>query len=549
MDSITLPPPIGGWNTRDTLTEMPPTDAVIFENAVVRDGKVMRRQGINDFPAQMGGEYFDTWLPRQSSLVQIDFVDSVNGKMPRLSAFVLNETTGNTRLVMFDPTVTSRVPWFIMFEGFDATNNPNPTGAEWDSIRFANRTIFVGAKTGDIPIYYDSVGTFLNTITPLTGLLEDGVPLNKATRGRFFKVESHGSRLFYLEKGTMNIWYMKEPGEYTGEMGYFDVSFIAKKGKEIVELAEWTRAGSDTINTLLVAVTDAGEVLMWKGSDPEEADDWELFGKFYIPRPLGNNCVCQVGSDLFIMTEQGIYNCDAFTSMSNDVKLKSFSDKIRTAMDSMATEYRKKEREGDDPASQLFYSTATKQMIWWWRYADEPGQAIMYDLESETFAKITGLDNIGCMCDFSDRLYVLFPDPTSSGGSNGGKVGYFADGFADFGEAVHMKVQQAYNKLGQENLKKVSDIIVTAVYPSSLAFVTAKFYSDFKYQSLARVNLQVPRVTPGETVYPVSTSVAVPAIPCYFFGFGLEVERITTDTVSQKFEWISTQVLFKAGGL
>lgn len=46
MPSQTLPAPVGGWNARDSLAAMPPTDAVVLENMVPQAESVKTRPGI-----------------------------------------------------------------------------------------------------------------------------------------------------------------------------------------------------------------------------------------------------------------------------------------------------------------------------------------------------------------------------------------------------------------------------------------------------------------------------------------------------------------------
>lgn len=55
MTAIAIPAPIGGWNARDSLDAMPPTDAIKLVNWIPRAGYVQSRGGYAIHAAGLGG--------------------------------------------------------------------------------------------------------------------------------------------------------------------------------------------------------------------------------------------------------------------------------------------------------------------------------------------------------------------------------------------------------------------------------------------------------------------------------------------------------------
>jgi hypothetical protein len=53
-------------------------------------------------------------------------------------------------------------------------------------------------------------------------------------------------------------------------------------------------------------VTDQGEVVIFRGSDPAVVANWIFVGCFYVSRPVGPNCLMKYGGDLLYLSENGV---------------------------------------------------------------------------------------------------------------------------------------------------------------------------------------------------------------------------------------------------
>ena len=52
-------------------------------------------------------------------------------------------------------------------------------------------------------------------------------------------------------------------------------------------------------------MSSGGDVVVYQGIDPMAAD-FTLVGRYYVGKPLGRRCMCRYGSDLLILTAEGL---------------------------------------------------------------------------------------------------------------------------------------------------------------------------------------------------------------------------------------------------
>ncbi len=53
-------------------------------------------------------------------------------------------------------------------------------------------------------------------------------------------------------------------------------------------------------------ITSKGQAIIYKGTDPTNANAWALVGVFDFPTPIGRRCFMRLGSDLLLITNQGV---------------------------------------------------------------------------------------------------------------------------------------------------------------------------------------------------------------------------------------------------
>ena len=112
-------------------------------------------------------------------------------------------------------------------------------------------------------------------------------------------------RLFFIEKNSMNAWYLPL-NAVGGNLNMIPLSGAATKGGKLLFCAAWSIDAGDGIDDKLVFCTDLGELLIFTGSDPSVAANWRQEGRYEMSPPLGMNAHILVGGDLLIATVDGI---------------------------------------------------------------------------------------------------------------------------------------------------------------------------------------------------------------------------------------------------
>lgn len=118
-------------------------------------------------------------------------------------------------------------------------------------------------------------------------------------------VWSFASRLWFVQKGTMNAWYLPVDS-IGGAAAQFSLAGIFAKGGELLFGARWSLDAGDGLDDKCVFVSSLGEVAVYEGTNPGSATDWRKVGVYDITKPLGFKAVMQAGGDLLIATVTGI---------------------------------------------------------------------------------------------------------------------------------------------------------------------------------------------------------------------------------------------------
>jgi hypothetical protein len=120
-------------------------------------------------------------------------------------------------------------------------------------------------------------------------------------------VWKYRNRLFFIQGGTMNAWYLGL-NAIAGALALIPLSGAASKGGKLIFGATWSTGGVGDNDTddKCVFFTDQGEALIFSGSDPSNINNWRQEGRYQISPPLGMNAHFSVGGDLLIMTVDGI---------------------------------------------------------------------------------------------------------------------------------------------------------------------------------------------------------------------------------------------------
>lgn len=266
MAAISLPPPVGGWDVRSALAEMPATNAWRMDNFFPNASDVVSRRGYRVHATGFASP-----------------VDTLVAYQPPSGSQRLFAASGTS---IFDATASGAI---------GAAAATGFTSARWQHTSMVNSagSFLLLVNGQDTPQLYNG-STWANTTISGTGLTVTAL----AWCG------THQRRWWFGEAASMSAWYLATDA-ITGHAKRFDLGSVATLGGYIMAMGTWTRDGGSGPDDLAVFVTSEGEVLIYSGTDPDNASTWALQGVFRIGRPLGRRCLTRAGADLLVMTQDG----------------------------------------------------------------------------------------------------------------------------------------------------------------------------------------------------------------------------------------------------
>lgn len=297
-----IPAPVGGWNARDPIADMPARDAVFLDNFFPRAGDVMLRPGSALFATLPA----DTEPGSPHNIRSLISYKAANGAAKLFAGAndgIYDVTAGGT----------------IGAVSSVATN------AEWQSVSITTAGgSFVWCCNGvDKARYFN--GTAWTVLDTVSSPALTGVTSTDITNVSLFK-----SRLYLTVKNSLSFWYLPV-NSVAGAALEFPLGALFRRGGYLVATDTWTLDGGNGPEDYFVAVTSEGEVAVYTGTDPSSAAAWALKGVYYVGKPLSRRCFVKIGGDLCLLTVQGLYPLSkALQSATVDAR-SAVSDKISRA--------------------------------------------------------------------------------------------------------------------------------------------------------------------------------------------------------------------------
>tara|TARA_R110000772_G_scaffold25194_1_gene65832 strand:+ start:15339 stop:16985 length:1647 start_codon:yes stop_codon:yes gene_type:complete len=113
------------------------------------------------------------------------------------------------------------------------------------------------------------------------------------------------SRIWFVEKNTNVAWYLAV-GAIAGAATAFYFGSKFRSGGALKGLFNWTVDGGEGVDDMFVAVSRAGDVIVYKGEDPSSAT-WEQVGVFFIGRiPNSAKFGSEHGGELYLLSVYGL---------------------------------------------------------------------------------------------------------------------------------------------------------------------------------------------------------------------------------------------------
>lgn len=394
-----VPSPIGGWDVFDSIASMDPEYALIMDNIIPTTSDCTVRNGYVPWATGLGGN-----------------VETVMGYGGVTSQKMLAARGG----AIYDVSSAG------------AAGSPLASGytsARWRYVNFGTPGgEFIFACNGvNTPWNYN--GTTIQSTPAITGI----------TPADIINVWAFQNRLFFIQADSLKFAYLPI-NSIGGAALTFDLSSLFPLGGYLVAGGSWSRAGLTDQQDLCVFLTNMGEFAIYAGNDPGDVNSWALQNRGRIGAPVGLNCMEKVGSDLYIVCQDGLVALSQVLWLDRVDTTKTISTKIGSAINTAAASY------GDNFGWQVFLYPRGNLVI-----VNVPVS------ENQNIQQYCVDTVTGSWCRFRNinaNNWALYNDKPYFGGTDG-TVYQWDQGFQDNGAAINWECRQAFLTMGDPNLNKL----------------------------------------------------------------------------------------------
>lgn len=387
----TLPAPVGGLNYRDALSEMKPGDALILDNYFPQTDRVELRRGyvahVTGFPSSVlslmeyrGGAVNKLWAATADSIYDATTAGTVG------TAAVSSLTNGAWHHTMF---ATTGGQFLVAVNGADGVRTYD--GSAWDS-------------------------------EAITGVDET----------TFSTVCAHKSRLWFTVTDSATAYHL-DVGAIAGAATAFDLGPFLTRGGSLSFIASLSVEDSGAgLDDFLVFVSNQGEMIAYRGTDPTDPTAWAMSGLYRIGRPIHPRAHWRFAGDCLVVTEDGVVSLRGMAQGDRAQAARvSVSNKIDRVLSDLCRAY------GSLTGWQgIVHPQGTRAIV----NVPTNGSYVQYAMNTLTGAwcRFTGME-ARCWGLLAEGLYFGGPNAVyqadTSNADNGGDIeGEVKFAFSDFGK-------------------------------------------------------------------------------------------------------------------
>ena len=494
-----LPAPTGGWNARDSIAAMEPTDAVAMINFFPSTTDVILRFGYSNHATGIFG--------------QVETLMAYSGAATEEMFAIASGS-------VYDVTSSGAV---------GAADLSGLTNSRWQYINIATPGgNFIEMCNGVDGVYTYNGTTWTNQSASITGV----------TAANLIHINMHKNRVWFVENNALSAWYLPVQS-ITGAAAELDLSAYCPHGGYLMAMGTWTIDAGYGVDDLAVFVTNQGDVAVFRGTDPSSATTWALVGIWYIGSPIGRRCLEKHGGELLIITQDGVQSMTSALQSSRVKPQSAITDKIQQQMAAAVTNY------GSNFGWELSHFPNQNMLILNVPVSAGSGQ------EQYVMNTITG-----AWCDFQGwdaNTFCLFNDELYFGGNQ--IVGQAWDTNQDAGVDIEAQVLQAFNYFGNPGqLKRFTLMRPTFLVNGSIE-VMGNINADFDTSAPGSA-LSIASISGGiwdAGLWDTALWAADLSLSRLWQGTsGLGycgAPRIQVVGDGRQLQWLSTEVVMEAGGI
>ena len=499
--SITAP--IGGWNARDSIAQMPPTDAVSLINLYPTPTDIQMRLGYTQYSTGITGQVntlmnysgasAERLFAAAGSVIYDADTTIATSKLTGLSSdkfqyvnianaggHYLSAVNGIDAALIYDGTDWIKVATTSTVFGITSITRVATLATLTTSAPHTLATNNQVTISGAAPAAFN--GTFVITVTgtnTFTYVMASTPATNATTVGSytvalyitginsndFINVNLFKNRLYYIQKNSLSFWYL--PTDSIGGVATeFDLGGIARRGGYLQAMGTWTIDAGQGADDYAVFVTNNGEVIVYNGIDPSDPNNWALKGVWQVGQTFNRKCFLKWSGDLLLLTQDGLVPlASALQSSRLDPRV-NITDKIFYAISQAVTQY------STNFGWQIMYYASPNMLLINIPATTGTQQFVMHTI-SKAWASFSGI-NATCFELHNQSLYF--------GGNE--FVGQYWNGYSDNGSNINASVQQAYSYFDSTGqLKRFTLVRPTFQTDNGAPSVLCGINVDFDYQN------------------------------------------------------------------
>jgi len=278
VQSLSFAPCVGGLNFYDPIHRTDVRDALILDNFIARPTGIELRGGYQQFATNIKNPV--TILSHESGSVDED------------ALFV--STVGNIYDITTGGDVSQMTP----------VNIPNDNSGYWSFINYsmADTKYLLAVNNGaGYWVYSRDTGWIKPVI--------EGLPENLTSIGVW------ANRVWITVQNSSEVYYLQVGSILGGNASPIDYGQMFRHGGNCVAVTNWTNDGGISPNDYQVILSSSGDVLVYSGIDPSNADTYKIVGVWHIGNlPQGDKFLTKVGGDLWVLCDLGIVSLKALTT-------------------------------------------------------------------------------------------------------------------------------------------------------------------------------------------------------------------------------------------
>lgn len=353
IETAHMPAPIGGINTVDAGSAMPPTDCVYLYNMVPAEYGLRSRLGYQEWCTGLTGSTDNTVrsiLPftgnHKSGSSNALFASTSSGiwDVSATSAtpsqlVTFGVTTGDAGFGTWCVMATPAGRFFLLCDEENGLYIYSENSTTWTKVVLGTTQLWqpstvylVGNKTvnGGNEYIVTSEGESASSGGPSgtgTGISDGTVTWNyvgAAATGvigpsladqqagfsgdpaNFAFVAVWKSRVWLVERDSTRAWYL-DVNSIFGTATSFDFGGKMRAGGPLVGLYDWSYDSGGGLDSLLVGISTAGDVVIYQGTDPTSATTFGLKGAWFVGGvPYGRRIATDYGGDILILSTLGV---------------------------------------------------------------------------------------------------------------------------------------------------------------------------------------------------------------------------------------------------